>query len=444
MIPNLASLENTAFLIEARIPSAPDLGTVELISDVWDTVAHEIKLFEVESFEVEDEDPSGECLENVSYGKFPIYIKTLWGKTLTIQVNSHDTIEHVKLSIQDREGVPPYQQKLIFAGKMLDNRHKVRHYNIQRETTMHLVLRERGGKPIIYLYPPTTIEATVKLPLSLDWSLSAVYPVPPGSNRIKLSESESESESESADYGRTVEWNVTARPDGTMSVAAQKRRVEATYLFWEANTHPRPSQYEASKVLAPPPSPAEGVRPEWLEELIPGCTQCSPHDSVLLPVDDAPDYLDHALLALGLHTEGRTSFITFWLPSILKHAHIALRFIPQRTFHPTAALEITPTPEVVTRIFMVFQGVSIYQLDYWKDAAGRCKGSPWKSDTNVWMHIVGVEYEERQRDEKLFRVVEWRDGGIEWAKVSSSYLGMFGLVLCLGPAGLGEARRFAT
>lgn len=60
---------------------------------------------------------------------------------------------------------------------------------------------------------------------------------------------------------------------------------------------------------------------------------------------------------------------------------------------------------------MVFQGVSIHELNYWKDAAGRCKGSPGKSNANVWRHIVGVEDEERQRDEKLFRVVEW--GGME-------------------------------
>lgn len=54
-----------------------------------------------------------------------------------------------------------------------------------------------------------------------------------------------------------------------------------------------------------------------------------PANSVLLPIGTITPYLDASLRALGLHTEARTSFITYWLPSLLKHQHIAVRFVPQ-------------------------------------------------------------------------------------------------------------------
>ncbi|KIJ91690.1 hypothetical protein K443DRAFT_135456 [Laccaria amethystina LaAM-08-1] len=238
-------------------------------------------------------------------------------------------------------------------------------------------------KPVIYLYSPSENFASVTLSLIRQWKFSVVYPVVP----IKRVEGHLHEE---------LEWKVRVCANGQLT--EMNTGLDVAYLFWEARTDP-------SIPISPPQSPIIGHPSSDVEVFNPNDACLSDNDSVVISVDIVTPYLDTALKALGLHTEARTSFITYWLPEMLKHKHIALRFVPQSTYERAAPLKISPAPDIITRVFMLFKGVDEGLLSDWPLARDRAHRS-----ADFWKDVVGVNYE-RSMDESLFRALEW--GGME-------------------------------
>ena len=74
-----------------------------------------------------------------------LFINTVIGKTIIIDVEPSDSIQIIKIKIQEKEGIRFTHQRLIFAGRQLEDEKTVQDYNIQKDSTIHLVLRLNGG-----------------------------------------------------------------------------------------------------------------------------------------------------------------------------------------------------------------------------------------------------------------------------------------------------------
>ncbi|KAH6904691.1 hypothetical protein BKA70DRAFT_1507276 [Coprinopsis sp. MPI-PUGE-AT-0042] len=179
--------------------------------------------------------------------------------------------------------------------------------------------------------------------------------------------------------GQTVSWKMRTLPKGNLHDTQTGMNV--SYLSWEADTTAA------------------------IETFVPN--RPSLHDSnyALVSLRQLTPYLDKALLALGIHTAARTSFITYWLPSFNKHKNIALRFLPREVYEKAAPLDVQPKPDVIARVFLLFEGVEDADLEYWLGSAQQADGP-----VDFWAVAVGID-KARVLDSSAFRVIEW--GGME-------------------------------
>ncbi|KAI0088380.1 hypothetical protein BDY19DRAFT_950615 [Irpex rosettiformis] len=377
----LPGLENVSFHLEAVVPEYG--GEVcEITKDAWPELVSALSSVTIaidNGSHQSTNPPVGGLARDQA---FQVEVKTLTGKTITLECDPSDKVIAIKGKIQDKEGIPAVQQRLIFGGKQLYDNDLLSDHDIISGSVLHLVLRLRDGKPIIYIMAPGMLDdVSVSLSLIPGWSFSAIYPHAP----VVCNNG-----------NETIEWVVSTLPDGTL--VDKKSGLRVSYLFWEAETYP-------AGLLTPAPSRPASPECQELDLFDFLCPMITPNDAVLLSIDHVAAYLDGALKALTLHTEARTSFITYWLPSLLKHKYVALKFVPHKSYESAAPMTVSPTPDVVTRVFMLFRGIEENDLADWEGARARAA-----ADVSFWVEIIGVSVE-KASDASLYRVLEW--GGME-------------------------------
>ncbi|KAI9632755.1 uncharacterized protein MKK02DRAFT_41065 [Dioszegia hungarica] len=256
--------------------------------------------------------------------------------------------------------------KQKFVGKALGPNDILTKFVIHDQATARLLCRPRSIQPKLDILSRTDTGVEVSYSLT-DWQVLTAYPMT----------------SLSSESGQTrIRWFAQVGAGGR--VTDLLTGTESSGLFMDI--------LPTSK-----PAPA-AVEPEG--PLLPAWPDIRPINAFCLPQSLFIPHIDRILTALGVPVEGRTSMITSWLPSLMRHKNIAYRLLSPAQLEPSISLRIIPPPEVLVRIFVLFRGVPDAEVGEWHDRGllHAEAGLDWK-DAIGWDVNVG--------DESKFRVIEY-------------------------------------
>ena len=245
-----------------------------------------------------------------------IYIRTLTGKTLELEIGEHDTVMTLMERIHEIEGSTPCQQRVIFAGKQLEEEKRLSDYNIRPESTIRLVLNLRGAKPVILLYDnekKVNEEVIVKLTLNDAMDIGATYPQPTVTNENSK--------------GKEYEWKCSYSSDGSedaCQLTVNGKNYE--YLFWEGICN-RKEDFEEGEVV--------GISKEKFV-----------------------DELEELLGKLGLNEREINDFIVYWLTKLSNRKGHKVTICAKKYDNEIAQLKVDGFVQI-HRVMLMFEEVDL-------------------------------------------------------------------------------------
>ena len=228
-----------------------------------------------------------------------LLVKSLTGKRYGINVDyQSSTIYDLKCGIRNFDGTPLDQQRIVYNGHQLEDDHKLSDYSINRSSDIYLVLRLRGGKPVIYLYPEIdNFEVKVKVNIDKkDGEITSIYPL--------INENDNNT------------WIVKANKNGQITYKNRKH----CYLFWECLFNKSFDMNEGFVI--------EGKK--------------------------SYEFFEQKLEYLGFKENEANDFITYWCPRMEHSKYVFISFQGEE-YNKRAPLNIEPKPDCLKRIFMTFK-----------------------------------------------------------------------------------------